>query len=126
MVAWSLVCRPVEYGSLDIHNLNTLGSALRLRWLWLQRTNDFRPWRGLPYTASPMEVDMFQASVWIHLGDGMRCRFWSDRWLDGQSIIFIAPLLVKCVSKVARKKRLVATGLHNDGWVRDITGQLAI
>jgi hypothetical protein len=38
LVAWVKVCRPTELGGLGISDLKTLGWALRMRWLWLQKT----------------------------------------------------------------------------------------
>ena len=40
LVAWEKVQRPIEYGGLGIHNLELLGCALRIRWLWAQKTVD--------------------------------------------------------------------------------------
>jgi len=37
LVAWEKVLRPLQYGGLGIHNLETLGWALRIRWLWAQK-----------------------------------------------------------------------------------------
>ncbi|GJN09411.1 hypothetical protein PR202_ga27415 [Eleusine coracana subsp. coracana] len=33
LVAWDMVCRPLELGGLAISNLRNLGWALRVRWL---------------------------------------------------------------------------------------------
>jgi len=48
LVAWVKVCRPTELGGLGISDLKTLGWALRMRWLWLQKTEPNRPWAHLP------------------------------------------------------------------------------
>lgn len=37
LIAWAKVQRPKELGGLGISNLQTLGWALRMRWLWLQK-----------------------------------------------------------------------------------------
>ena len=47
LVAWEKVQRPFEYGGLGIHNLEFFGWALRIRWLWAQKTDPSRPWAGL-------------------------------------------------------------------------------
>ena len=39
-LAWLRVCRPTELGGLGIVDLHRFGYALRLRWLWLKRTDD--------------------------------------------------------------------------------------
>jgi hypothetical protein len=38
------VCRPLSLGGLGIHNLEVLGWALNLSWLWLKKTQPDRPW----------------------------------------------------------------------------------
>jgi hypothetical protein len=42
-VAWGKVCRPMELGGLRISSLQELGWALRMRWMWLQKTNPNQP-----------------------------------------------------------------------------------
>jgi hypothetical protein len=49
-VTWEKVQRPLEYQGLGIHNLEFLGWALRIHWLWAQKIDDDRPWAGLPIT----------------------------------------------------------------------------
>lgn len=44
IVAWVKVCHPTEHGALGISDLKNLGWALRMRWLWLQKTEPNRPW----------------------------------------------------------------------------------
>lgn len=44
LVAWGKACRPVELGGLGIHNLQLLNHALRIRWLWLQKSDPNKPW----------------------------------------------------------------------------------
>lgn len=43
LVPWDKICRLLELGGLEIHNLKILGWALRMRWLWLQKTQLDRP-----------------------------------------------------------------------------------
>ncbi|RLN05576.1 uncharacterized protein C2845_PM13G10410 [Panicum miliaceum] len=38
LVAWEKVCMPIEFGGLGIHNLEIVGWALQMRWLWLEKT----------------------------------------------------------------------------------------
>ena len=47
LVAWGKVCRPLELGGLRISNLINLAWALRMRWLWLAKTDPGRPWAAL-------------------------------------------------------------------------------
>ena len=48
LLAWPRVCRPPELGGLGIPDLQRFGFALRMRWLWLKRTDDHRSWFQLP------------------------------------------------------------------------------
>lgn len=47
LVSWDRVCRPLSLGGLGILNLEKMGWALRMRWLWLHKTDSSRPWAGL-------------------------------------------------------------------------------
>ncbi|GJN40212.1 hypothetical protein PR202_gb29393 [Eleusine coracana subsp. coracana] len=42
-VAWQRVTRPLNLGGLGIHDLQAMAWALRMRWLWLQKTQPDRP-----------------------------------------------------------------------------------
>jgi hypothetical protein len=48
LVSWERVQQPLEYGGLGIHNLDLLGCALQIRWLWAEKTDPSRLWAGLP------------------------------------------------------------------------------
>ena len=50
LVAWEKVMRPLDLGGLGIHNLEVLGWALQMRWLWMEKTRPDR-WRKLDQTA---------------------------------------------------------------------------
>ena len=39
LVAWEKVQRPLELGGLGIPNLEIMGWALQVRWLWLRKTD---------------------------------------------------------------------------------------
>ena len=43
LLAWPKVARPQELGGLGISSLQQLGWALRMRWLWLQKTEPDKP-----------------------------------------------------------------------------------
>lgn len=124
LVDWSSVCRPVEYRGLGILNLRLLGSALRLRWLWFQRSWSSRPWQGLCWSANKTEQDLFQNSISVRLGNSEDYLFWSDKWLDGRSIPSLAPSLVASIPCSIKRSRSVAAGLSNRAWVSDIVGDM--
>jgi hypothetical protein len=44
LVAWPKVCRPPELGGLGVPNLQIMGYALRMRWLWERKTQTARPY----------------------------------------------------------------------------------
>lgn len=67
---------------------------------------------------------MFKASQTVHLGSGDRILFLSDCWLNGQSICYIAPSLIRLVSLTVRSKRTVQEALLNGQWIEDISGAL--
>jgi len=86
LVAWVKVTRPFELGGLGISDLKTLGWDLRMRWLWLQKTEPNRPWAHRPIHV-PDQVRAFFAMATIsEVGDGAHTLFWTDRWLEGQCI----------------------------------------
>jgi hypothetical protein len=47
-VAWGRVYRPIEIGGLGISSLKELGWTLRMKWLWLRKTEPDKPWSSLP------------------------------------------------------------------------------
>jgi len=122
LVAWEKVQRPVEYGGLGIHNLELLGWALRIRWLWAQKTNAERPWAGLSIAVPHKARALFNVAVDAIVGNGEEILFWTDRWLDGHTVAEIAPNLFSAVQKRTAKRRTVAQALHNRSWVQDIRG----
>lgn len=107
------------YGSLAYH-LRLAASALRLRWLWLQRTDPSRPWSDLQLAfGRDREVStLFRNSIDINLGDGNRALFWSDRWNGSASPCCAAPDLCAMVRPGLRTNRTVAQALHNKAWIQ--------
>jgi len=75
MLAWPKVCQPLELGGLGFLDLKLFGYALRMRWLWMKKPEDNRPWSQLPDKHEDMVLSMFQASISIELGDGNRSFF---------------------------------------------------
>ena len=106
-------------------DLELFGYALRMRWLWLRKTDPNRPWLGLAEEKEPVVEAMFQASIYIELGDGCTTLFWSDRWLQGKSLIDLAPCLCNAGVRI-RTRRTVAQALLNGQWIKDITGALTV
>jgi hypothetical protein len=117
---------PPIHSSLGIHNLILLGWALRIRWLWANKTDPSRPWAGLPIQIPQNAQPLFNVAVDAIVGNGEKILFWKDRWLDGRTIAEIAPNLVKSVHKQTAKRRTVAQALLNRKWVADIKGALTV
>jgi hypothetical protein len=106
-IASDLVYQPKVLGGLGFHNLRLLNTALRTRWLWLQKTNASKPWSGLDLTVSDDSRALFNASVSISIGTRASVKFWVDAWIVS-----------------VRKTRSVADGIPDHAWARDISGEL--
>ncbi|GJN04649.1 hypothetical protein PR202_ga22214 [Eleusine coracana subsp. coracana] len=113
LVPWNRVQRPLQYGGLGIRNLELQGWALRIRWMWLEKTDAPRPWEGLPIVVPRHAQALFNVIVATNVGDGQTTKFWTDQWLQGQTISEIAPQLVGTVPKNAIQNRTVAQALQN-------------
>lgn len=74
-VAWMQVMRPLELGGLRVLNLEVLGWALRIRWLWMQKTQPDRPWALFNLSVLAKVRAMFQISVITTVGDGQNTVF---------------------------------------------------
>jgi hypothetical protein len=63
LVAWGRVCRPLHLGGLGISSLKELCWALRMRWLWLHKTDPRKPWANLAIQV-PKRQDLSSPLVW--------------------------------------------------------------
>ncbi|GJN34773.1 hypothetical protein PR202_gb23469 [Eleusine coracana subsp. coracana] len=91
MVNWTLVCSPKEFGGLGVLDFKLAGFALRVIWLWMQRTAEDLAWSELKLASESEIQAFFDVSVVVMVGKGTRTLFWMDRWIDGKSISEIAP-----------------------------------
>lgn len=107
-------------------DLQRFGDALRMRWLWLKRTEESRPWQLLPDDRDPVVEALFHVSTFMELGDGRKALFWEDRWLQGKGLAEIAPCLYAAVSPRDRKQKTVSSALCGDSWISDISGALTV
>jgi hypothetical protein len=121
-VAWAKVCRPRDLGGLGVLDLTKFSRALRLRWLWLEKTQPGRPWGGLPVPCDDTDRELFAAATSVTLGDGASASFWHDSWLFGTAPKALAPQLYK-LSR--RKHRVVRDALRDGAWIRDLRGRVS-
>ncbi|KAK1668638.1 hypothetical protein QYE76_056797 [Lolium multiflorum] len=122
-VAWGRVCRPRDLGGLSVLDLVRFSHALRLRWLWLQRTQPERPWVGLPVPCDDSDRDLFAAATSVDIGDGASASFWHDSWLFGALPRALAPALY---SLSRRKHRCVRDALRGGAWVQDLRSRVSV
>jgi hypothetical protein len=125
-VAWCKVCRPMELGGLRISSLQELGWALRMRWMWLQKTDPNRPWAALSIQIPTKAKSFFSVAMQVEIGDGSGTLFWQDRWLHGQRIADFAPRLLAAVPKNRINKCTIQEALCANKWVSDIRGAITV
>jgi hypothetical protein len=73
-------------GFIGIPDLRLMGLSLMLRWLWLQRCDQSRPWSGLPVVMDRYSKAFVRASTACVVGDSKETFLWTDPWLDGRSL----------------------------------------
>jgi hypothetical protein len=124
-LAWSKVTRPKELGGLDLFDLKLFGWALRVRWLWLQKSYPGRPWAIFPLHFTKEAVCLFNSVVYTEIGNGLNTLFWTDKWLHGHCIQELAPAVFASIPRKVTKSRLVKDALTNLSWVQDVQGALS-
>jgi hypothetical protein len=75
LIACLKVTRPKELGGLGISNLQNLNGALRVRWLWLKKTEPNKPWASFHIRVTSAIHDLFSMAMAIKLGDGNNTLF---------------------------------------------------
>ena len=123
LLAWPKVTRPICLGGHGISDLQKLGSALKLRWLWLQKTEPEKAWAFFPIQAQPQLQAFFAMAVETIIGNGKNTHFWLDRWLLGQSLKQTLPHLFSAIAVRARR-RTVYDAISGRRWISDIKGAL--
>ena len=117
MVTWPTVCKPTELGGLGISDLKLAGYTLQTKWLWLQKIDRDRAWSQLPIKTAPEVQAFFKASTFTVISNGRQALFWEDRWINGESVIDIAPCLYQLVAKRIRRRQSVRDGLIDRAWI---------
>jgi len=125
LLAWSKVTRPEALGGLGISQLQQLNWALRMRWLWLHKTEPSKPWAFLPIQVHQSVKSLFRVAIITQVGNGMNTLFWTDCWLHGRSLDMMVPHLFGTISNRARK-RTVHEAMTERRWISDIRGALTV
>jgi hypothetical protein len=68
LLMWPKVTQPKNLGGLGISNLKFLSIALRVRWLWLQRSQPDKPWASLPIQMTTC-IEAFSMVIYTKIGD---------------------------------------------------------
>nr|XP_051201804.1 uncharacterized protein LOC127315350 [Lolium perenne] len=116
-VSWKKICSPLQHGGLGLPNLSLFGRALRLRWLWLEWSDEARPWLGSPTPCDEGDRALFHAATRVTIGDGKRASFWHSSWLGTAPLDQQFPALY---AASRRKNKTVAAAIHNNSWVLDL------
>lgn len=124
LVAWNTICRPYCHGGLEVKNLKLQALTLRVRWEWLRRTDDERPWQGLKIVPDKESREVFDSLVSISVGDGKKILFWHDRWINGRAVADIAPSILAIVPTRTQNMCTVYQALGSRRWERDVPEEL--
>lgn len=108
---------PKELGCLGIHNLDLLSWALRMKCLWIQKTDPQRPWISFRVSVPSQSSAMFSILVTTEVSNGLSTKFWMDRWIMGKSLKEMAPDVFDMVPKHIAKERTVSQAISNNSWV---------
>jgi hypothetical protein len=68
----------------------------------------------------------FNLAVVSEVGSGAHTLFWTDRWLNGQSIADLAPHLLAVIPKRTANRHTVEQALTDCSWVLDIRGDMSV
>jgi hypothetical protein len=117
LVNWPTVARPKDLEGLGVPDLERLGHALRLRWLWQEWTEESKPWTGMDLPCSHVDRLLFNASTIVTIGDGVKASFWHNNWLEGEAPKYLAPNLFQLAN---RKNRTIQQELCNGNRIRSL------
>jgi len=83
--------------------------------LWLRWTVKEKAWAGMPLPCDKVDLDLFNASTIVTIGNGKMADFWGSSWIEGQAPKNMAPNLYK---KARRKNITVFKALRNNYWIQ--------
>jgi hypothetical protein len=93
--------------------------------LCLQKTEPNKAWAFFPVQAQSQVQAFFAMAVETVVGNGKNTRFWTDRWVLGQSLEQALPHLFSSIAARARK-RSVHDAIADGRWISDIRGALSL
>jgi hypothetical protein len=114
LMNWATTCLPKNKKRFGILDLECFARALRLRWPWLRWTDKDKAWTRLQLPCDKADVDLFNASTTVTIGNGKTADFWRSSWIRGQTPRNIAPTLYM---KAKRKNISVCQALRNNRWM---------
>ncbi|WVZ80205.1 hypothetical protein U9M48_027698, partial [Paspalum notatum var. saurae] len=97
-----------------------------MRWFWLEKTEDDKPWASLPIQVPKVVWSFFSMAIYNEVGNGGHTLFWTDKWLHGQCIANLAPQLFRLVSKRKASRRTILQALTQNAWISDLQGALGV
>ena len=117
LLAWPKVARPQELGGLGISSLQQLGWALRMRWLWLQKTEPDKPWASFAIHVHPAIHSFFSTAIKSEVVmEGIPCSGQNGGSMDRGSMILCRIYLVQSHqgqgSGLSRMLSLIRDGLE--------------
>ena len=78
-VAWPAVCTPMWAGGLGVPDIQWMNTAMQVRWPWLARTDNSRPWSEFMMPIPKEATQLCNAAMHTTIGDGRDALFWEDR-----------------------------------------------
>jgi hypothetical protein len=87
---WLIGAQFVILSHWDILNQNIMSTAFQVRWAWNLHAGTKKPWC---FQSNPCEEkvrQIFNAGAKVTIGNGKRCFFWLDKYLNGKTIEDIA------------------------------------
>lgn len=98
----------LQYGDIGIHNLQTIGWALRICWLWLQKTDASWPWADCQPRYPKNAHVLFDVAVATIVGNGESMKLWSDQCLHRKMVAELASNLLSMIPKRIVKRHTVS------------------
>ena len=90
-----------------------------MRWAWKARTSNNRAWSILLNPLENHERRLLNAAAHVELGNGNRCFFWTDKWINGATVEDITLDVFNSVPPVVGERRTIAQAMISAVWIKD-------